>query len=85
MPLCVKVAGFHAEVRWQASQACVVCTWLVGLPVALLPLWQVAHEPGAIPVWVKFAGFHAEVRWQASQDCVVATCLVDLPVALLPL
>ena len=58
----LKVAGFQAVVRWQASQELAVWIWLVGLPVALLPLWQVEQEPGAIPVWLKVAGFHAEVR-----------------------
>ena len=48
--------------RWHASHACVVGTCELGLPVAVEPLWQVAHVPGAIPAWVKVAGFQAVVR-----------------------
>jgi hypothetical protein len=56
------VAGFHPEVRWQVSQAAVVETWFKDFPVAVEPLWQVAHEPGATPVWLKVAGFQPVVR-----------------------
>jgi len=46
----LKVAGVHALVLWQVSQAAVVGIWLVGLPVAVVPLWQVEQVPGATPV-----------------------------------
>jgi hypothetical protein len=45
-PLWLKVAGVHALVRWQLSQAPVVGTCPLGLPRAVLPLWQVAQLPG---------------------------------------
>ena len=61
-PVWLNVAGFQAVVRWQVSQACVVGTWVPGLPVAVEPLWHVAQEPGVTPVCVKVAGFHAVVR-----------------------
>ncbi len=44
---------------------------MLGLPAAVLPLWQVAQLPEATPVWLKVAGVHAVVRWQASQAWVV--------------
>jgi hypothetical protein len=45
----LKFAGVQALVLWQVSHACVVEMWLVDLPVAVLPLWQVAQVPGATP------------------------------------
>jgi hypothetical protein len=57
------VAGDHGtEVRWHESQAAVVGICPDGLPVAVVPLWQVAQVPGAIPVWLKVAGVHPVVR-----------------------
>jgi hypothetical protein len=38
IPVWVNVAGSQAVVRWQASQDCVVGTWFVGLPRAVVPL-----------------------------------------------
>ncbi|HWD21640.1 MAG TPA: hypothetical protein VG591_00765 [Burkholderiales bacterium] len=49
-PVWLKVAGSHAVVRWQLSQAAVVCTCPEGLPRAVVPLWQVLQVPGATPV-----------------------------------
>ena len=46
----LKAAGFQALVLWQESHAAVVGIWLVGLPEAVLPLWQVEQAPGATPV-----------------------------------
>jgi len=66
------VAGVQALVRWQVSQLAVVATWLLGLPVAFWPLWQVAQVPGVTPVWFIVAGVQALVRWQVSQLAVVA-------------
>ena len=58
----LKVAGVHADVRWHASQDCVVGRWFAGLPVEIVPLWQVAHVPEATPLWLKVAGVQADVR-----------------------
>ena len=58
---------------------------VVGLPVAVVPLWQVEHVPGAMPVWLKVAGVQALVLWQVSQDAVVGRWVVGLPVAVVPL
>jgi hypothetical protein len=44
---------------------------VVGLPVAVVPLWQVAQVPGATPVWLKVAGVQAVVLWHVSQEAVV--------------
>ena len=55
------------------------------MPVAVVPLWQVAHVPGAMPVWFMVAGFQPAVLWQLSQVCVVRMWLADLPVARVPL
>ncbi|MFH1819754.1 MAG: hypothetical protein ABIK08_08880 [Pseudomonadota bacterium] len=60
-PLWLKLAGTQAAVLWQLSQAAVVGICVVGLPLAMLPLWQVAQVPGAIPLWLKVAGFQATV------------------------
>jgi len=62
------VAGSHAVVRWQVSQLCVVLMWLLGLPCAAEPLWQVEQLPGLMPVWLIVAGVQALVRWQVSHD-----------------
>jgi hypothetical protein len=67
----LKVAGVQDVVLWQLSQDAVVGMWLVGLPVAVEPLWQVEQVPGATPVWLKVAGVQALVLWQLSQDDVV--------------
>ena len=58
----LKVAGVQPDVRWQVSQDCVVGMCVVGLPVAVVPLWQVAQVPGAMPAWLKVAGVQALVR-----------------------
>jgi hypothetical protein len=59
--------------------------WLVGLPVAGLPLWQLAQLPGATALWLKLAGVQAPVLWQVSQAAVVAMCVLGLPLAVLSL
>lgn len=79
--MCVKVvAGFHAVVRWQASQARVVMKCVAVLPEAKDPLWHVAHDPATTPVWPNGAGFHAVFVWQESH-CSVVTWLVGLATA----
>jgi len=50
MPVWLKVAGVQADVLWQLSHEAVVGRWVVGLPVAVVPLWQVEHVPGTTPV-----------------------------------
>ena len=55
------------------------------LPLAWVPLWQVAQVPGATPAWLNMAGSHAVVRWHASHDAVVAMWVAVLPVAREPL
>ena len=55
------------------------------MPVAVVPLWQVEHEPAVTPLWLNVAGVQALVRWQASQDCVVGRWFVGLPRAVEPL
>jgi len=85
MPEWLKVAGFQAVVRWQVSHDAVVGMWDAGLPVAVLPLWQVMHVPGVMPAWLKVAGRHALVLWQESHDAVVGMWDAGLPVAVEPL
>jgi len=58
---------------------------VLDLPVAVVPLWQVEHVPGAMPVWFIVAVFHDEVLWQVSQDAVVGMWFADLPAAVVPL
>ena len=70
---------------WQLSQAALVGICVVGFPVAALPLWQLAHDPGAMPAWLNAAGVHADVLWQVSQAAVVGIWVAGLPVASLPL
>lgn len=55
-PPWLKLAGTQALVLWQLSHACVVGICVVGLPLAMLPLWQVEHVPGATPLWLKTLG-----------------------------
>jgi hypothetical protein len=55
------------------------------LPVAVAPLWQLAHEPGETLEWLNEAGFQAAVRWQESQDAVVAIWVAGLPATMVPL
>jgi hypothetical protein len=61
MPVWLKVAGFQALVLWQLSHAAAVGICVPGLPVAVLPLWQLAQLPGATLAWLKLAGVQAPV------------------------
>ena len=81
----MKLAGFHAVVRWHWSQTAVVGIWPLFFPVAVEPLWHVAHEPAVTEPWLKLAGFHAVVRWHWSQAAVVGMWPLFLPVAVDPL
>ena len=79
MPAWPKVAGTGNQAAvdvWHESHAAeVVMCPVVGLPVALVPLWQVAQVPAAIPAWLNVAGFHAVVRWHESHCAVVVMCV----------
>ena len=80
------VAEVHGvDVLWHESQDAVVGMCPPGLPVAVVPLWQVEQVPGATPVWLKVAGVQAVVLWHVSQDWVVGMCPPGLPVAVVPL
>ena len=58
---------------------------MLGLPLAVLPLWQVEQVPAAMPLWLKVAGVHAVVRWHTSHCWLVGRWLAGLPLAVLPL
>jgi hypothetical protein len=64
-----------------------VATWLADLPVASLPLWQLAQLVATVKVlWLTLAPVHTVVDlWHDSQVAVVAMWLADLPVATVPL
>ena len=51
-----------ATFAWHWSQAAVVGMWLFFLPVAVEPVWQVAHRPEVSVVWVEVRGLWAAVR-----------------------
>jgi hypothetical protein len=54
---------------------------LVVLPLAVVPLWQLA-QPVFIPVWFIIVGLKAAVDlWQVSQAALVGICVVGLPFA----
>ena len=55
-----KRAGVQAVVVWQSPQVFALGMWLVGLPVAVVPLWQVA-QAAVTPEWSKRAGLQAVV------------------------
>ena len=37
--------GLKRVVEWQSSHAFDVWMWFDGLPVAVVPLWQLEHDP----------------------------------------
>ena len=47
-------------VEWQVSHWAEVVTWLFGLPVAVVPLWQLEQVPVTL-LWSKLAGVQALV------------------------
>ena len=55
-----KRAGDHAVVAWQSSQTLVVGRCVAFLPVAVVPLWQLAQLPVTL-AWLKRAGVQAVV------------------------
>ncbi len=75
------VAGAKAvKLVWQVSHCAVVGTWLVDLPSALVPLWQVEQRPataGTAVVWLKLPVAQVVVElWQVEHWAVVAMCVV---------
>ena len=59
--------------RWQVSQGCVVGKCPVGLPGAVVPLWQDA-QPEVMPVCENVAPANVTVLlWQVSHAAVVTT------------
>ena len=73
-------------VEWQLMQLAVAGIWLVDLPVAAVPLWQLVQLVAAVkPLWLTLAPTHALTVWQATQLAVVARWLPGLPVARVPL
>ena len=45
----LKLAGNQADILWRESHEAEVAIWVADLPLALLPLWQVAQVPGVTP------------------------------------
>lgn len=70
------VSWFQATVLWQPSHESLVDICPTGLPIAVVPLWQVRQVPGATPTWLKVTGVQAVDWWHLSHGAVVATCLV---------
>lgn len=70
-------------VLWQESQDAVVGICPEGLPLAAVPLWQLAQLPAATLEWLNLAGVQADVLWQLSQGAEVAMWPDGLPLALL--
>ena len=64
-------AGSQAVVTWQESQSSVVGMWSGVLPVAVVPLWQVAQLPEHLRVVDAQAGTQAVVAWQTRRQLVV--------------
>lgn len=70
---------------WQVSQDADVVICVEGLPVAVLPLWQLAQFD-VRPAWLNVAPENDAVPlWQLSQAAVVAMWVCGLPVAFVPL
>ncbi len=84
IPSWLKLAGFHATVTWQVSQAAVVATCNACLPVAAWPSWHDAQVPLTCVWSMRVIGAQSTVEWQDSQVLVVWKCVTDLPVACTP-
>ncbi len=70
----------HGSYRSRPKSQCAVG----GLPVAVVPLWQLAQEP-VTDAWSKRTVVQFVVTWQLSQPAEVAMCVGGLPVAVVPL
>lgn len=58
---------------------------MAGLPVAAVPLWQVAQVPTATPVWLNNAPRNDVVLvWQVSQPALVTRWLAGLDTGVTP-
>ena len=68
-----QLVGFHPLVAWQLVQFRLVGIWAAVLPVAVLPLWQLAQLVALVnPAWsMPDAGNQPDVLWQVSQEAVV--------------
>ena len=55
------------------------------LPLAVVPLWQLAQVPAATPLWLNVAGIQPVVRWHESHEAVVGRWVGVLPLAVVPL
>ncbi len=85
MPTWLTRAPANAVVLWQVSQDADVVICVEGLPVAVLPLWQLAQFD-VRPAWLNVAPENDAVPlWQLSQAAVVAMWVCGLPVAFVPL
>jgi hypothetical protein len=81
----IRVPANDEVLRWQVSHGVVVGKWFAGLPLAVVPLWQVA-QPVVTPVWLKAAPANEVVLlWQVSQAALVVTWPAGLPIAVEPL
>ena len=70
---------------WHVSHAAVVATCVAFLPVAVVPLWQLAQVP-VTPLWLNVTVLQLLVDlWHVSHAAVVVTCVAFLPVAVVPL
>ena len=69
------MVGFQPVTAWQLRQLTLAATGMCTavLPVALVPLWQLAQLVAAVNVaWSALAPFHATIDlWQLSQLAVV--------------
>ena len=68
--------GNHEGYLWQVPQFAVVGIWLLFLPVALVPLWQLVQVVAVVNVlWSTFAPLQVVVvLWQLSQLPVTVAC-----------
>jgi hypothetical protein len=76
--------GSQVAVPWQAKQfVAPTGMWFPALPMAALPLWQLAQLVAAVKMlWSTFAPAQVVVDlWQVSQAAVVGVCPADLPTA----
>ena len=72
---------------WQVSQVALVSKWVLVLPVAVVPLWQLMQLLETVTLTWNLAGSQVLVPllWQVSQLADVVTWLAVLPLAIVPL
>ena len=71
IPSWAKLAGCHATVAWQVSQAAVVNTCNACLPVADVPSWHEAQVPLTCVWSMRVSGAQPAIEWHDSQLLVV--------------